>query len=130
MVTVTQTGFIIYIIILQTGASVWMVELTGSGDEGGGGGGAGGGGSRCGICFEICDAIDNVEAGHTRCGHLFHDECLSKWFVAAPKIGKCRHVPCPSCRQSLSGGSRKFAVLSSMAHIATPQEEAGRDVRP
>ena len=26
MVTVTQTGFIIYIIILQTGAGVWMVE--------------------------------------------------------------------------------------------------------
>ena len=29
MVTVTQTGFIIYIIILQPGAGVWMVECIG-----------------------------------------------------------------------------------------------------
>eukprot|EP00928_Gymnodinium_smaydae_P086506 TRINITY_DN7067_c0_g2_i1.p1 TRINITY_DN7067_c0_g2~~TRINITY_DN7067_c0_g2_i1.p1 ORF type:complete len:164 (-),score=17.45 TRINITY_DN7067_c0_g2_i1:81-512(-) len=43
--------------------------------------------STCSICFE------NIEQGlRTRCGHVFHAECVSKWLYEQPHCPMCRRL--------------------------------------
>jgi hypothetical protein len=61
----------------------------------------------CMICFEPCLVIDNVVAGRTACGHLYHLECLSSWVAL--------RAECAVCRSPIAGGKRKFAPLAFSA---------------
>ena len=50
----------------------------------------------CHVCFELMRASERVE--NLRCGHVFHTECLRRWFThrAAPRT-------CPLCRREHQG---------------------------
>ncbi|XP_035219085.1 uncharacterized protein LOC118192268 [Stegodyphus dumicola] len=42
----------------------------------------------CDICYELFDEYSNVAA--ITCGHVFHQDCISDWFVYAQSCPKCR----------------------------------------
>jgi hypothetical protein len=52
--------------------------------------------SECVICFKT--DVDSTNGGKTKCGHVYHSECINKWI-------KCRefkdHDKCPYCRKDL-----------------------------
>lgn len=56
----------------------------------------------CPICLE--DLITpNEEAERIRCGHFFHNSCLSKWIMRSKEITKhlSYNYSCPICRHPL-----------------------------
>ena len=46
----------------------------------------------CSICIEAFENESNVTK-LSKCGHVFHHECIHKWFVAS------RSTRCPNCNQ-------------------------------
>src|SRR5690606_26466502 len=51
----------------------------------------------CSICLEN----NKIPMMKTKCGHLFHIQCIEKWMLSN------RSNCCPNCRGSLSFGNRK-----------------------
>jgi hypothetical protein len=52
----------------------------------------------CTICFENTD--DENTCGSLSCGHVFHNECISKWFKQ--KTNSKNTHSCPNCRQEVN----------------------------
>jgi len=44
----------------------------------------------CTICTERFDGAQDVSA--VKCGHLFHDDCLTAWLIKSQTCPHCRHV--------------------------------------
>ena len=48
----------------------------------------------CSIC---CDQFPNKKCIKTKCGHIYHDDCLKNWLT-----NMCQQPTCPLCRSDLS----------------------------
>mmetsp|Transcript_41828 Transcript_41828/g.75943 ORF Transcript_41828/g.75943 Transcript_41828/m.75943 type:complete len:450 (+) Transcript_41828:102-1451(+) len=67
----------------------------------------------CCICSRSFD--DEEEIRRTLCGHVFHSDCLQRWFVKS-------HT-CPLCRKDLSGGNAAHrAAVTQDIETARPPE--------
>ncbi|KAJ2263297.1 hypothetical protein GGI01_000856 [Coemansia sp. RSA 376] len=70
---------------------------------------------RCSICREVL-----MTAKKLPCDHLFHRSCLRSWLV--------RHLSCPTCRITLSGGDVGQWVSSGSNNSALETSEHGSDL--
>ncbi|XP_039759833.1 E3 ubiquitin-protein ligase TRAIP-like isoform X2 [Pararge aegeria] len=63
----------------------------------------------CTICSDLVNQADNLIV--TKCGHIFHHNCLSKWIE--------RSKSCPQCRNKVteSGLYRLFPTISSETEV-------------
>ena len=53
-------------------------------------------GDNCTIC--VNNFLENIEIYRTHCEHIFHKECLNKYFK---KLSKKNKLTCPNCNQNL-----------------------------
>jgi len=77
----------------------------------------------CGICLEVLDGSQQTPAGPavtTRCGHLYHKNCISTWFDEPPYPSMC-----PTCRCYVSK-YHLITVYLNISHdgIPTPDDVA------
>ncbi|KAJ2064374.1 hypothetical protein GGI17_001080 [Coemansia sp. S146] len=70
---------------------------------------------RCSICREVL-----MTAKKLPCDHLFHRSCLRSWLV--------RHLSCPTCRVTLSGGDVGQWASSGSSNSALETSEHGSDL--
>ena len=62
----------------------------------------------CTICLDILKEDDAIETIHL-CSHIFHTECLQKWFL--------RQANCPLCRVSL--GAPILSLIEVQRYMLT-----------
>ncbi|XP_031629383.1 E3 ubiquitin-protein ligase TRAIP-like [Contarinia nasturtii] len=64
----------------------------------------------CSICYEIFDK-DNSEVVVTKCGHMFHTDCLNDWLKSSNT--------CPHCRVTIRRKNelRKIFVINSRSSM-------------
>lgn len=61
----------------------------------------------CSICFDKIANVDEVVS--TVCGHLFHDQCMNRWLLAATE------PTCPQCRRRVRKSDLRKVFLNTVS---------------
>lgn len=77
----------------------------------------------CAICGDAFDEFKRVRA--TRCGHVYHELCLSKW--VSTQIREGRNTNCPKCRASLLQPPIRL-FLQSVPVVEVSDTESASDI--
>lgn len=72
----------------------------------------------CVICTDIFVINSHISA--CNCGHLFHEECLSKWI----KSTNSNHQTCPQCRAKISNSTIIKRLYLTEADLSSSQLSA------
>jgi hypothetical protein len=49
---------------------------------------------QCSICLEMVSSMNSSKTKRLLCGHSFHYECISEWFVVSDICPVCRYRSC------------------------------------